>query len=194
MISIDGSFKGKTKFVIPNEVVREQLYTYLLDTYDENELSFDVCHKNELAVNLAYEGEWRPYFQYIADTLHKYSSQRDHQKGEYFVHGFTLAMTCQNQYYRPISEKDTQEGYADIFLCPLLDLYSDMLHSYIVELKYAKSRDTDAHIEQLRLDATDQVRRYAQSEVVTSAVKTTQLHKIVVIYRGTEMVGSEEVK
>ena len=194
MITIDGSFKGKTKFVIPNEVVREQLYTYLLDTYDENELSFDVCHKNELAVNLAYEGEWRPYFQYIADTLHKYSSQRDHQKGEYFVHGFTLAMTCQNQYYRPISEKDTQEGYADIFLCPLLDLYSDMLHSYIVELKYAKSRDTDAHIEQLRLDATDQVRRYAQSEVVTSAVKTTQLHKIVVIYRGTEMVVCEEVK
>jgi hypothetical protein len=37
------------------------------------------------------------------------------------------------------------------------------------------------------------VNRYAQSEVVTSAVKTTQLHKIVVIYRGTEMVVCEEV-
>lgn len=78
-------------------------------------------------------------------------------------------------------------------LCPLLDIYSDMTHSYIVELKYAKSKDTDAHIQQLFKEAEAQVNRYAQSEVVTSAVKTTQLHKIVVIYRGTEMVVCEEV-
>ena len=193
MITINGTREGKTKFIIPNEVVREQLFTYLLDTYKENDLSFDSYEKNELASHLAYRGEWKAYFQYIADSLHKYASQRDHQKGEYFVHGFTLAMTCQNQYYRPISEKDTQEGYADIFLCPLLDIYSDMTHSYIVELKYAKSKDTDAHIQQLFKEAEVQVNRYAQSEVVTSAVKTTQLHKIVVIYRGTEMVVCEEV-
>lgn len=61
------------------------------------------------------------------------------------------------------------------------------------ELKYAKSKDTDAHIQQLFKEAEVQVNRYAQSEVVTSAVKTTQLHKIVVIYRGTEMVVCEEV-
>ena len=47
-------------------------------------------------------------------------------------------MTAQNRFYRPISEQDTQAGYVDIFLCPLLDIYSDMKHSYIVELKYAK--------------------------------------------------------
>ena len=193
MITIDGTLEGKTKFIIPNEVVREQLYTYLLDTYGENELSFDAYHKGELASKLAYRGEWRPYFQYIADTLHKYSSQRDHQKGEFFVHGFTLAMTCLNQYYRPISEADTQEGYADIFLCPLLDIYNDMLHSYIVELKYAKSKDTDAHIAQLRQNAIDQVNRYAESDVVTSAVRNTQLHKLVIIYKGTEMVVCDEI-
>jgi len=33
---------------------------------------------------------------------------RDKQKGEFFVHGFTLAMTAQNRFYRPISEQDTQ--------------------------------------------------------------------------------------
>ena len=110
------------------------------------------------------------------------------------MHGFTLAMTCDNKFYRPISEKDTQEGYADIFLCPLVDNFSDMLHSYIVELKYAKSKDTDAHVEQLRQDAIRQVIRYAESEVVTSAIKTTQLHKIIVVYKGTEMVVCEEVE
>ena len=49
-------------------------------------------------------------------------------------------MTAQNRFYRPVSEQDTQEGYVDIFLCPMLEIYSDMKHSYIVELKYAKYR------------------------------------------------------
>ena len=193
MVTIAGNYQGKTKFVIPNEVVREQLFRYLLDTYKENDLKYDSYEKGNLESALAYRGEWKPYFEYIADSLHKYSSQRDHQKGEYFVHGFTLAMTCDNKFYRPISEKDTQEGYADIFLCPLVDNFSDMLHSYIVELKYAKSKDTDAHVEQLRQEAISQVNRYAESEVVTSSIKTTQLHKIIVVYKGTEMVVCEEV-
>lgn len=193
MVTIDGQHKGKTKFVIPNEVVREQIFRYLLDTYKENNLEYNAYDKGNLESAMAYDSKWKPYFQYIADRLHTYSSQRDHQKGEYFVHGFTLAMTCDNKFYRHISEQDTQEGYADIFLCPLIDNFPDMLHSYIVELKYAKAKDTDAHVQQLYQDALTQVNRYAQSEVVTSAVKTTQLHKIIVVYKGTEMVVCEEV-
>ena len=193
MVTIAGTYKGKTKFVIPNQVVREQIFRYLLDTYKENDLEYNAYEKGNLESELAYEGKWKPYFQYIADRLHQYSSQRDHQKGEYFVHGFTLAMTCDNKFYRPISEKDTQEGYADIFLCPLVESFSDMQDSYIVELKYAKSKDTDAHVQQLYQDALVQVHRYAESEVVTSAIKTTKLHKIIVIYKGTEMVVCEEV-
>ena len=53
---------------------------------------------------LAYDGNWEAYFGYIADCLKRYSSQRDKQKGEFYVHGFTLAMTAQNRFYRPISE------------------------------------------------------------------------------------------
>ena len=32
MVTIDGTQDGATKFVIPNEVVRDQMFTYLLDT------------------------------------------------------------------------------------------------------------------------------------------------------------------
>ncbi len=35
MLSIGGLYKGKTKLIIPNLVVQEQLYTYLLSTYNE---------------------------------------------------------------------------------------------------------------------------------------------------------------
>jgi len=33
--------------------------------------------------------------------------------------------------------------HVDIFLCPMLEIYSDMKHSYIVELKYAKYKDSE---------------------------------------------------
>ena len=131
---------------------------------------------------------------YVPAIVHRYSSQRDKQKGEYFVHGFTLAMTCQNQFYRPISESDTQGGYADIFMLPLLDIYRDMLHSYIIELKYAKGKDPESRVEELRRQAVEQVNRYAETETVKSSVKTTTLHKIVVVFHGTEMAVCEEVE
>lgn len=193
MLTISGTYEGKTKLTIPNQVVREQIYTYLLSTYNEAELNFSSYEKNELASTLAYRGDWKAYFDYIADCLKRYTSQRDKQKGEFFVHGFTLAMTAQNRFYRPISEQDTQAGYVDIFLCPLLDIYSDMKHSYIVELKYAKYKDPESRVEELRLEAIAQANCYADTDTVKRAVGTTQLHKIVVVYKGMDMPICEEV-
>ena len=36
MLTISGTHKGETKLTIPNQVVREQLFAYILDTYNEN--------------------------------------------------------------------------------------------------------------------------------------------------------------
>lgn len=193
MLTISGTIEGETKLTIPNQVVREQLYSYLLDTYNEAELRFDNWEKGKLSSAMAYRGDWKAYFDYIAECLHRYSSQRDKQKGEAYVHGFTLAMTAQNRFYRPISEQDNQEGYADIFMSPLLEIYQDMLHSYIIELKYAKGKDSDEKVEQLRQEAIAQANRYAASETVQKAIGTTTLHKIVVVYQGMKMVVCEEV-
>ena len=193
MVTIDGTYKGETKFIIPNEVVRDQMYTYLLDTYKENDLVYDRYSKGKLESKLAYDGQFKPYFEYIADCLKKYSSQRDKQKGEAFVHGFTLAMTSQNKFYRPISELDNDGGYADIFLSPLCDIYKDMVDSYIIELKYSKSQTTDEQVKKLFEEASAQISRYADRDMVREAVKTTKLHKLVVIYRGAEMVACEEI-
>ena len=193
LITIDGTIEGETKFVIPNQVVREQLFSYLLDTYHDADLSFSSYDKSKLDSRLAYRGQWREYFQYIADCLTTYASQRDRQKGESFVHGFTLAMTAQNKFYRPESEKDTQGGYADIFLLPMIDIWKDMLHSYIVELKYAKGKDSDEVVARLREEAIAQANRYADTEVVRRNIGATTLHKIVVVYRGMDMVVCEEI-
>ena len=194
MVTIDGTCDGDARFIIPNEVVRDQMYTYLLNTYEENDLTYDTYGKRKLESGLAYHGEYKAYFEFIADSLKRYSSQRDKQKGEAFVHGFTLAMTSQNRFYRPISELDNDGGYADIFLCPLCDIYKDMVDSYIIELKYCKSSTTDEQVKQLFEEAFTQICRYAGSDIVRESVKTTQLHKLVVIYRGADMVACDEAK
>ena len=153
---------------------------------------YDINKKDKFESRLAYDGAYREYFDFIADTLKRHSSQRDKQKGEAYVHGFTLAMTCQNKFYRPISELDTDGGYADIFLLPLCDIYKDMRDSYIIELKYSKTSTTDEQVARLFEDASAQVERYAASDMVRDAVKTTTLHKVVVIYRDAEMVACGE--
>lgn len=193
MLTIDGTIEGETKFIIPNQVIREQLFKYLLDTYNDADLSYSSYDKSKLDSRLAYRGEWKEYFQYIADCLSTYASQRDKMKGEYFVHGFTLAMTAQNRFYRPESEKDTQGGYVDIFLLPMTGIWKDMKHSYIIEMQYARNKDNDEVVARLREEAIAQANRYADTEVVRRNVGMTALHKIVVVYRGMEMVVCEEV-
>lgn len=56
MLTISGTYKGKTKLTIPNQVVREQIYTYLLNTYNDADLSFSSYEKSELSSALAYDG------------------------------------------------------------------------------------------------------------------------------------------
>ena len=193
LVTIGGTYQGDTRFVIPNEVVREQIFTYLLEAYKENDLSigsYDIRKKEQL---MAYRGEFKPFFQYIADSIYTYASQRDRQKGEAFVHGYTLALTSQCRFYRPISELDNQGGYADIFLRPLHEIFSDMEHSYIIELKYLKSQASEAEVRVAVEQAKVQVCRYADSVNVNEHIATTKLHKVYVVYRGVEMVACDEV-
>ena len=193
LVTIGGISRGKPIFVIPNEVVREQIYTYLLDNYHDNHLAADRDRLSLLEENMAYDGDFKPFFQYIADSIHTFASQRDRQKGEAFVHGYTLALTSQSRYYRPISELDSQNGYADIFLRPLHEIFTDMGHAYIVELKYLKSQASDADVQAAVEKAKAQVCRYADTVNVNAHIAQTQLHKVYVVYRGVEMVACEEV-
>ena len=193
LVTIGGTYMGDIRFVIPNEVVREQVFTYLLDTYRENDLVFDSDDIRSREKLLAYRGDFKPFFQYIADSIHTFASQRDRQKGEAFVHGYTLALTSQSRYYRPISELDNQNGYADIFLRPLHEIFTDMGHAYIVELKYLKSQASDTDVQAAVEKAKAQVCRYADTVNVNAHIAHTQLHKVYVIYRGVEMVACEEV-
>lgn len=195
MLSISGFKRGLAVFSIPNQVVREQVYGYLTQAYRENDLTVDDDRRNRLMENMAWDGDWRPYFDYIADTLHRYSSQRDRQKGEAYVHGFTQANLCLNKLYLPISELDAgiDGGYADIYLQPLLGIYPDIAHSYVVELKYLPSKATPADVTAAREKAEAQLTRYADSVAVERTYKPTTLHRLILLWHGMELAVAEEI-
>ena len=60
MLTISGTYKGKARLTIPNMVVQEQLYTYLLNTYDDADLSFSSYEKSELSSALATTATGNP--------------------------------------------------------------------------------------------------------------------------------------
>ena len=195
MLSIAGrsGLRG-IKFRIPNQVVREQLYGYLTRAYQENDLSLDSHSRDILMDNMALYGDWHPYFDYIAETLRRFSSQRDKQKGEAYVHGFTLAQTCLTSIYLPISELDAGvgNGYADIYLQPRLGVYPDIAHSYVLELKYLPGSATDADVARARETAIGQLTRYANAVAIERTYKPTQLHRLILLWRGMELAVAEE--
>ena len=203
MLTIEGTYRGKVIFRIPNQVVREQMYGYLSQTYRDNDLSVDDSLRNMLISNMVYDGEWRPFFEFIADALRRFSSNRDKQKGEFYVHGFTLAMTCLQNFYLPISEQDAgvksqrgQEvsgGYADIYMQPRLDVYPDLEHSFLLELKYLPSSASDAEVQVARQTAIAQLTRYAQGLDIARTIGHTQLHRLILLWRGMELAVAEEL-
>ncbi len=201
LITIAGTYRGKTVFRIPNQTVREQIYGYLSDTYRDNDLSVEEHVHSQLLESMAYEGSWKPFFEYITGTLKRYASQRDLQKGEAFVHGFTLSQTCMTNLYLPVSELDagvrdvsgSSGGYADIYLQPMLGIYPDIEHSYVLELKYLPSKATDAVLATARKTAIGQITRYAESVGVERTAGNTKVHRLILIWRGMDLAVAEEL-
>jgi hypothetical protein len=110
------------------------------------------------------------------------------------VHGFTFAMTCINPYYNATSEVDTNGGYADIFLRPRIEVFKNMKHSYVIELKYVKLCDSEATIAKRTREATEQVTAYATSKNAKELSEGTFLHKLVIVFHGFDMVVCKEVE
>ena len=116
---------------------------------------------------------------------------------------FTLAQTCLTNLYLPVSELDAGAktfigdtvigGYADIYLQPMLAIYPDIEHSYVLELKYLPSSSSDDEVAKARETANGQITRYAQSVNVERTAGNTKVHKLILIWRGIELAVAEEL-
>jgi len=98
------------------------------------------------------------------------------------------------------SEPEMGKGFVDLWLQPNFIVRPNMLHCYLVELKYVK-RDQESEVkntksalvQKINSDASEQLQRYATDPRILAAKGNTTLHLLRVIYCGWEMISCEEV-
>ncbi|MBP3470701.1 MAG: ATP-binding protein [Paraprevotella sp.] len=191
MLTITG-IRGKRMVLgIPNNNVRKQYYEYLLEEY-QNERHINLNDLGLMYYDMAYEGQWRETLEFIAQAYKENSSVRSSIEGERNLQGFFTAYLSTNAYYLTAPEVELNHGFCDLFLMPDLMRY-DVKHSYILELKYLSTKETDAKAETQWAEAVEQIKRYAEGAKVRQMVQGTELHRIIMQFRGWELARMEEV-
>ena len=191
MLTITATRGNYLVLSIPNNNVRKQYYEYLLEEYQNNR----HINLNDLGLmyyEMAYEGHWRETLEFIAHAYKENSSVRSAIEGERNLQGFFTAYLSTNAYYLIAPEVELNHGYCDLFLMPDLLRY-DVKHSYIVELKYLTAKDSEAKAETQWQEAVEQIKVYAAASKVRQMVHDTELHCIVMQFRGWELERMEEV-
>lgn len=176
---------------IPNNNVRKQYYEFQLEEYQDKR----HINLNDLGLmfyNMAYDGNWRETLEFIARSYKENSSVRSSIEGERNIQGFFTAYLSVNAYYLIGPELELNHGYCDLFLMPDLLRY-EVKHSYILELKYLSSKDTEEKAANQWQEAVEQIKGYAAAPRVRQLIQDTELHCIVMQFRNQELVRMEEV-
>ena len=192
MLTITGTRGERVILSIPNNNVRKQYYDFLLEEYQDKQY-IDLNNLRDLFDEMAYDGRWREALEFIANAYKENSSVRSAIEGERNIQGFFTAYLSVNSYYLIAPEVELNHGYCDLFLMPDLQRY-DVKHSYILELKYLSSKDTEAKAEAQWQEAVKQIKGYAAAPRVQQLAQGTELHCIVMQLCGWELERMEEIK
>ena len=190
MLTIKGSRGSRLVLGIPNNNVRKQYYSYLLENYEHTNVR--ISRLRDAFAAMAFDGKWREGLQYMADCYKNQSSVRDSIEGERNIQGFFLAYLNLNDYYITAPEVEVQHGYCDFFLLPNLT-HVQSKHSYLLEIKYLPKKDFETKAEQQWQEAVTQIEGYAAAPRVEALRQGTELHRIVMQFCGWELARMEEV-
>ena len=192
LLTMCGTRGDLIKMSIPNNCVREQYFGFLRDYYQKYS-SIDLHYLNVMLTDMAYDGRWKPFFESVAQAYRENSAVRDAMEGERNLQGFLKAYLALASYYLVEPELEMNYGYCDFFLLPDKKRYPDVKHSYILELKYATRTATDAELEVQALEGRNQLLQYSEDKIVRCLSEGTTLHRLLLQFRGWDLVRCEEV-
>lgn len=192
LLTMSGTRGDRLKMCIPNNCVREQYLGFLRDYYQQAH-TLNLSHLKDLIDDFAFDGHWKPFFETIARAYRENSSIRDAMEGERNLQGFLKAYLAIASYYLVEPELEMNYGYCDFFLLPDKKRYPDVEHSYILELKYAPRTASDAELEVQAEEGRRQLLQYGEDKVARKIATGTTFHRILLQFRGWDMVRCEEV-
>jgi hypothetical protein len=194
LLSIQGEKRGRYLLKIPNLTILNLMYGYIRSGFEDVGIfKIDMWELSDMIANMAYDGEWKPFFLYLSDQIEKQTSIRDYLNGEKVVQGFLLAYLNVVDYYITQSEAEMNKGYSDIYMAPFLSKYPDLEYSYLIEVKYIIRGKYSEEIQMEKIqDAKKQLDQYVQSDRVKNSIGSTKLIKVILVYKGWELVFCEE--
>lgn len=176
---------------IPNNNVRKQYYTYLLEQYQAQKY-IDINRVGTMLTNMAFEGKWEPVLSFISKAYENVSAVRDGIEAERNLQGLFMAYLYLSSYYIIAPELELSHGFCDFFMLPDLTHYPSK-HSYIIELKVLGKQDTEGKAETQWQEAIEQINRYAAAPRVEVLRQGTTLHKIIIQFKGGKLKRIKEV-
>ncbi|MCP4349684.1 MAG: hypothetical protein GY795_29745 [Desulfobacterales bacterium] len=143
---------------------------------------------------MGYNGDWKPLFHFIALEIETQTSIRDYLDGERVVQMFLLAYLSISDYYICHTEREMSKGYSDIFLEPFIARFPDMKYGYLVEMKYITRSEYTETLKQEKIrEAEEQLRKYADDEKLKKLVAGYTLRRLVLVFKGWELVYDSEI-
>jgi len=76
----------------------------------------DIWELSNMITNMAYDGQWKTFFQYLSENIEKQTAIRDYLNGEKVIQSFLLAYLNVVDYYITQSEIEMNKGYSDILI------------------------------------------------------------------------------
>ena len=179
---------------IPNYTVKTMYWEYMENIIlERNPEIYYNPNIREGLTSLAYDGEYKPFFDIFQQNFLSQISTQD-MKGftEKHVKFMLLNILFQSNYYLSISELENSQGYTDIYLQRRDYLYPRIKIDWIWELKYIKEADAGkkALIASKKKEAKEQLQRYKNSNLFKDR---KDVRYLAVVFIGKKRYWIEEI-
>ena len=179
---------GKYTYTIPNKMINTILWEFIQKSLNEvYHLNIDRYFLGNAFSAMANKNVWKPVLQYIVDKFYEAVSIRDFVFHEEGIKTFLLAWLNMTNLFRVTSEKELNQGFADIYLEPE-SRYSDFVrYGYVIEIKYIKSeflkskKKAEPEVKRAIETATAQLNQYSPYENCTTT-------KIIIVASAKKML------
>lgn len=194
-----GTVDGKPLLRIPNRTVKELMYGYIRSGFaDVNVFKLDLWRLSGLLDDMAYRGQWQPFFAYLQEQIQQQASVRDHLNGEKVLQGFLIAYLNVTNNFLTWSEREMGGGFVDLYLEPFLPRYPEIKYGYLIELEYISTtqfnkKEFDQSLTKEKMEAEGQLQQYAQDSRIAKIATQVTLKKLVLVYKGWELIYAAEL-
>ena len=204
LVSITGEDFGQSALGIPNLTVGEFMHDFVPKAYqDVHGIDPQIFAIANGMADFARHGDWHGALDTACAVVSRYWRVRDAIEGERVVQtALGSLLYIGHGPYIVRHEQETHGGFVDIAFEPQFARWPQIGHAAVVELKYLK-KEADASpaaLAEIRAAAAGQIARYAADHDLVRAWNlresggTVDLHRIVVVFRGGDVVLCEEVE